>query len=673
MALLGEAFVRVRPDTDGFEKEASGKIGGGLKRIAGAVTAAFGAIKVGGFLKDAIGEASDYGETVSKSANVFGQKLAPAIQKFAATAPKAFGISETAALSATAQFGNMFIQLGFTGDAAAKASTNLIKTAADLGSFNNVDPSDVLERIGASLRGEFDSLQQLIPNINAARVEHEALAATGKKTAKELTAQEKATATLAIIQKDGALAANDFAETSGGLANQQRILTATVDTLKRRIGEALLPVVTKVVTYLTDNAEPAFNRVSTAVRGFLQSLSGKGEQTEFTRGLLKVKDALVNAFREVRNSNAELPKFSGLLDVGAGALRLVANNADFVVKALPFLVAGFIAVKTAQATANLVALASLPLRTAELAASFALARANSALAFQMALTTGIERQGIVTRIAGTVATAASAVASGIATVATAAFAAATTALGIAIRFATGPVGLIILAIAGLAAGLVLAYKKSETFRDIVNAALGAVKTAFTALASGALGVIDKILAGYQAMASAAGKLPGPLGAPFRAAAEAIGVARQGVQALTDKINAVPKSKTSDVKANVRGTSDVQSLRRSIDSVNSKTVFLTTVLKTENQRDANAAARGTVQGRRAAGGPVQRNFAYLVGEREPEVFVPGQSGRVYNQKQIAALVGQDERRGGNVYNITSTVPLDERTTVEMIERAGLLYG
>lgn len=39
-----------------------------------------------------------------------------------------------------------------------------------------------------------------------------------------------------------------------------------------------------------------------------------------------------------------------------------------------------------------------------------------------------------------------------------------------------PIGLIVLAIAGLAAAFIIAYKKSETFRNIVNGAFGAVKS-----------------------------------------------------------------------------------------------------------------------------------------------------------------------------------------------------
>jgi phage-related protein len=51
------------------------------------------------------------------------------------------------------------------------------------------------------------------------------------------------------------------------------------------------------------------------------------------------------------------------------------------------------------------------------------------------------------------------------------------ALNLAMKL--NPIGLVVTALAGLAGGLVYAYKKSETFRNIVNGAFGAVKTTIT--------------------------------------------------------------------------------------------------------------------------------------------------------------------------------------------------
>ncbi|HSX66675.1 hypothetical protein [Nocardioides sp.] len=49
------------------------------------------------------------------------------------------------------------------------------------------------------------------------------------------------------------------------------------------------------------------------------------------------------------------------------------------------------------------------------------------------------------------------------------------AVGVAVRFATGPFGLVMLAIAAVVAIMVVAYKRSDTFRAIVDKAFAAIK------------------------------------------------------------------------------------------------------------------------------------------------------------------------------------------------------
>lgn len=208
---------------------------------------------------DAIGTASDLSETVSKSNVIFG-KNAKAIRQWSKDSDKAMGLSQKAALDNASAFGDMFKQIGFNDKATVKMSKNVVQMASDFASFNNLDTEDVLDRISASMRGEYDSLQAIIPNISAARVEQQAMAETGKKNADALTAQEKAHATLAIIQHDGARAMGDFQRTSGGLANQQRILAAQFDNAKAKLGRGLLPIAVDVTKYLNEKGVPAFER-----------------------------------------------------------------------------------------------------------------------------------------------------------------------------------------------------------------------------------------------------------------------------------------------------------------------------------------------------------------------------------------------------------------------------
>lgn len=210
------------------------------------------------YLRDTIRAASSLNETVSKSRVIFGANSA-AMEAWAAGAVKSMGLSRQAALENAASFGDMFAQLGFGQAQAVNMSKAVVGLAADLGSFNNLGTDDVLERIAAGFRGEYDSLQKLIPNISAARVEQEALAETGKSSASALTAQEKATATLAIVQKDGARAVGDFARTIDGAANSEKIAAATAEELKTKIGQQLLPAWTALVKFTTNSILPALS------------------------------------------------------------------------------------------------------------------------------------------------------------------------------------------------------------------------------------------------------------------------------------------------------------------------------------------------------------------------------------------------------------------------------
>ena len=255
---VGAQIAKDLDDNQGTVAQSGAGIGRSIfGGIIGAWAAIGGAQIVGGFFTGAIGGASDLNEMLSKSSAIFGAN-AGAIEAFGNNAAKNVGLSKSAAIAAAAGFGDMFLQLGFVEDAAAAMSQQVVIAAADLGSFSNLETADVADRISAAFRGEYDSLQAVIPNISAARVESEALAATGKTVASELTAQEKAAAVLAIVQKDGARAMGDFSRTSDGAANKQKILTAELENQTTKLGSALLPAWNNVLSFMTDTALPAF-------------------------------------------------------------------------------------------------------------------------------------------------------------------------------------------------------------------------------------------------------------------------------------------------------------------------------------------------------------------------------------------------------------------------------
>lgn len=200
--------------------------------------------------------ASDLQETVSKAETIFGTQ-AEAIKAWAEDSDRAMGLSKKAAIDAVGTMGNMFKQLGASQADAAGLSQGMVELSADLASFHNVAGGSeaVLVAMQSAFRGEYDALQRYIPTINAAAVQHQALADTGKTTAKELTALEKALAAQTIVMKDAGDAVGDFARTSGNEANQSRILQAQLEDLSATVGTALLPAYTKAVTGVNDWVE----------------------------------------------------------------------------------------------------------------------------------------------------------------------------------------------------------------------------------------------------------------------------------------------------------------------------------------------------------------------------------------------------------------------------------
>jgi hypothetical protein len=234
------------------------------------------ALKAGiDFAKGSIDSASDLNETMSKSSVVFGD-AAGAIEAMGNTAAVSLGMSKNAAISAAATYGNLFVSMGMGKSAAAEMSIGLVQLAADLGSFNNMASTDVLEKLRAGLTGETEPLKSLGVNLNAAAVEAEAMRLGLKKAGEELTAAAKAQATYSLILQQTTTAQGDFKNTSMGVANQTKSLEAQTEDLTASIGKGLLPawlevlkVGNNVITFFstivtrTEKANAAFTELAT--------------------------------------------------------------------------------------------------------------------------------------------------------------------------------------------------------------------------------------------------------------------------------------------------------------------------------------------------------------------------------------------------------------------------
>lgn len=188
----------------------------------------------------AVEAASDLNEQITRSNQVF-QKNAESVLAWSETLASAFGISQAAGLEFAGTFGLLFKNIGTSTDDAEKFSRQLVELAADLASFNNTDVDTALNALRSGLTGEIEPLRRFGVFLNEARSNQVALTQTGKESSKQLTTQEKVLARLSIIMQDTSRAQGDFARTSDGLANKQRIAAAEAENLAANVGQVLAP------------------------------------------------------------------------------------------------------------------------------------------------------------------------------------------------------------------------------------------------------------------------------------------------------------------------------------------------------------------------------------------------------------------------------------------------
>jgi hypothetical protein len=241
-------------DDSGLRKAKSGF--SGLTKSIGTIAFGVGVKQLADGLMESITLASDLSEQTAAVGQIFGAG-STAIENFASTANTKLGQTKTQVIAAAKTFGIFGKAAGMTEKENAKFSTSLVSLATDLASFNNTSVDEAINALGSGLRGEAEPLRRYGVLLNDATLKDEALRLGLIKTTKQaLTPQQKILAANSAIYKQTITQQGDFARTSGGLANQQRILTASFEDAKTTLGASLLPMFTEFVTYLNANVIP---------------------------------------------------------------------------------------------------------------------------------------------------------------------------------------------------------------------------------------------------------------------------------------------------------------------------------------------------------------------------------------------------------------------------------
>ena len=184
--------------------------------------------------------------------------------------------------------------------------------------------------------------------------------------------------------------------------------------------------------------------------------------------------------------------------------------------------------------------------------------------------------------------------------------------------AANPIGLVVVAIAALVAGLIVAYQTSETFRNVVQTGLDALYSAWQWLWNdGIAPVIRFILNGFASitegiarMLDGLGNIPGFEWA--KTAADKMNGAAAAARSMAAGINDIPDRKTVTITLDGQITAKAQSI-------------------------LTAKSGGTLNTRVFARGGYAAPGWAIVGEEGPELVNFTRPGRVYTASETAAML------------------------------------
>lgn len=465
--------AEVTADTSKAEGTLKG-FGGKVKGLGGAFTAAkiaasafMGTAVVGGAVK-AIMAASDLNEVTSKTQVTFGG-ASKAVIANANEMAKAYGIPKSEILDAASGIGLVTQASGVGAKASAGLSNQMANLAADASSFYNVPLDEALAAMKSGLVGEAEPMRAFGVLLSENAVKAEAHRLGIAKGNKELTEGQKVQARASLIMKGMSKAHGDLARTQTSVANRLREIKGRLTNFAAEMGTKALPAVQTFLTWIMTAPQKlkpfldGLNTAKTYVMAFIDGIRGASSGGTGTFAtLVAAGGAVRKAFQDIWTfiTTSLIPAFKNIWAiVGPLVGEAFTSLKNIVVgQLLPGLkgagnfLTGTLGPALLAVTGFLREHATV-VRTLIVALVAGLA-AWKAWQLAVAVINGVKAALLGMRVAMAAMSAA---------------------------MAANPIMLVVIALAALAAGLVYAYKHSETFRNIVNGAFNAVKAVVMAV------------------------------------------------------------------------------------------------------------------------------------------------------------------------------------------------
>ena len=367
------------------------------------------------------GAAGDLEQSVGAVEAVFKDSSAQ-MKKWSDDAATNVGISSNQYNEFASVLGASLKNAGTPIDELGEKTNGLITMGADLASLYGGTTAEAVDALGSALRGEMDPIEKYGISLNDAALTAKGLEMGITKTGGAFTTQQKQTISLALLQDQATDAMGNFNRESDTFAHKQQVMIAKWDDMKATLGERLMPVLGDLFSWVSDKGLPMMETFANGISGVWSILtegSFKGASNTFG---LEEDSAAVDVLFRIREGALKVGEVvtGTVIPALQGAVQWLKGNQAWLVP----VAAGILAIVGAWKL------------------------------YQTWLV--------------------------IVSATTKAFKAVQAALNAVMKM--NPIGLIVLAIIGLAAAFVVAYKRSETFRNIVNGVWESIKNAAGAVA-----------------------------------------------------------------------------------------------------------------------------------------------------------------------------------------------
>lgn len=332
--IIGQLALELNVDTKKFKSQLLG-LTKTTERSASGMTAVFGklgtviaatfAVKtIVDFSKSCIQLGSDLAEVQNVVDVTYGD-MSNKVNQFAKDAMTSYGLSEKVAKQYMGTFGAMSKSFGYTTEAAYDQAAALTGLAGDVASFYNLTTDEAYTKLKSVFTGETESLKDLGVVMTQTALDEYALQKGMGKTTSQMSEQEKVALRLAFVQDRLATAAGDFERTSGGWANQTRVLSLRFDSLKATLGQGminaltpLLPLINDIVAGLQRLAD-AFLDITVLMFG--EEMAGQNSTME------QVSNETENISNNMKNAEKSAKEFKKVL-AGFDKLNILGGSSD---------------------------------------------------------------------------------------------------------------------------------------------------------------------------------------------------------------------------------------------------------------------------------------------------------------------------------------------------------